>query len=140
MSKSPRSPTIAIAGGIVAGLIVAGTFTAISPWRASDEAYPLWAQFVAQLGNAFQAIAAGFTTGYLLRRPSFSGGAVAGAVCVLLTAAGAFVLIGAEALRDAGLPYYANIFFVAVAASLTNGVAGVAGGAFSREQRAAPGP
>jgi hypothetical protein len=137
MPQSTRSTTIAIAGGIVSGLIVAGAFTAITPWRASDEAYPIWAQFIAQLGNAFQAIVAGFATGYLLRRPSFVAGAIAGGVCVLLVAAGAFVLIGAETLRDAGLPYYANIISMAVAASLTNGVSGVAGDAFSRARGAA---
>jgi hypothetical protein len=132
MTRTTRSPTIAIVGGIVSGLIVAGAFTAITPWRAAGEAYPLWAQFIAQLWNAIQAIAAGFATGYLLRRPSFVAGAIAGAVCVLLIAAGSFLLIGPETLRDAGRPYFANILFMAVAASLTHGVAGVAGGAFSR--------
>jgi hypothetical protein len=37
MTRTTRSPTIAIVGGIVSGLIVAGAFTAITPWRAAGD-------------------------------------------------------------------------------------------------------
>ena len=131
MSKSGKSSTTAIAGGVVAGLIVTGAFLAVTPWRASDEPYPIWAQLIGHIGSALEAVAAGFGTGYLLRRPSFLAGAVAGVVCIFLISIGSFAVLGEVTVRNADLAYFANILFMALAASLTNGVAGIAGGSVS---------
>jgi hypothetical protein len=129
MTEPTRSAVVAIGGGVVVGIVVAGVFLAVTLWWPSAEPYPSWRHIIGHIESALQAVAPGVVTGNLSRRPSFLAGALAGLVCVLLKVAGAFLLVGAEVIRDTALPEIANILGVVLATAGTNGIAGIAGGA-----------
>jgi hypothetical protein len=124
-----RSLSICIASGTVISLAVSGLIFALTPWQDRALPYPLWGVALGHLGTLVLTIIPGLISGRLAGRNGFLVGATAGSI-----AAAALPIISAVASwpavtlsPDITMGYVVNAVCLIAAATLTNGVSGIAG-------------